>query len=350
MAAATRCKWDQIECLLKASFSAKEGVMLTRFVAGYSLAFNDSACFPRLHVVTYADALGKARKAFEQVPNVTVRANEFSPIIEGARHPQNGNANYYMAQWHAVWADNFTSAAHVLVFDVDSIPVMPLRCHHLFDQGRVLWRTWLWHHSSPWSPACSSVFFRAHALGETFQRNLSTLTRGHEQMRHADAYASRLLRQSSLRSTSTHSAPLHSSTYQLQSAPPSMVPSHQAIATALLKQHVPSLDMMAVFPIVVPRRVLPEMRRLVLASFNGTASCFDDAFVKLGWPSHADLIGKTALLQFPHLLRQMHCPALSRADLELIEPDVTPVAVTLARSQVQPGAARDARGESFRSW
>lgn len=276
------CAWDAIECLLKASLEPKEDAMLVSFRRGYEVAFGWASCFPRLHLITYETRLARAQGFFNRVPNVSVRANNLPPRLEHSRHPAGKGASYFVMQWHAVWADNFTSAPHVLVFDVDSVPVMPLRCHHLFDDaGRVVWRSWLWHHPSPWVHPVSSVFYRAQHLGARFRTNLTVLTRGRRFEQRAAAAA--------------------------------------AMRTPVKDiKTFPTLEMMATFPIVIPRAVLPEMRRLVLLSSNGTASCFDDAYVQMVWPSHGDLIGKTALLQFPELIRLAHCPSPTRTKDELL--------------------------------
>lgn len=319
------CKWDRIECVLKASLSTKEQPLLLKFREGYRIGFNGSSCYPRLHIVTYEDVTGRAASLFSGIPNVTVRANQFSPIITEARHPLDGKANYYMAQWHALWADNFTTAPFVLFFDTDAIPVMPIRCHHLFDASsssrshpvphrpayrRVLWRSWLWKHSSAWASTCTAIFYNAHAHGERLQRKLSVLTRGVRNQHAAETLAARR-------------TPL---------GPPLRA------REALSKAHVPTLDMMAVFPIVIPRVVLPEVRRLTLRFFGGNATCFDEAFVRLGWPSHADLIGKTMLVQFPHLVTQVHCPSPLRNDDEG-EPFVNPYRVATGRANASSAQA-----------
>ena len=162
--------WDATEVMLKAGLDKKEDPMLHKWVQGYKVAFGWASCFPRLHVITYEHAIARVRKLFEGVPNVTGRPNNFAPPI---------NAKYYMIQWHAVWADNFTSAPFVLIFDVDSVPVMPLRCHHLFDnEGRIVWRTWQWNHPPMWVHPCTSVFHRAQRLGAKYRTNLTLLTRG----------------------------------------------------------------------------------------------------------------------------------------------------------------------------
>ena len=50
---------------------------------------------------------------------------------------------FYAIQWPMMWADNFTVARHVLVFDTESPPVLPLRCHLLFGENqRPLWASW----------------------------------------------------------------------------------------------------------------------------------------------------------------------------------------------------------------
>lgn len=76
-------------------------------------------------------------------------------------------------------------------------------------------------------------------------------------------------------------------------------------------------DFMASFPVVVPRPVFPTVRRLIRAVHGGTS--FDDAFIRMGVPSHADLIAKTALLLHPHLVRHIPCPPLHKATPEVLD-------------------------------
>ena len=50
---------------------------------------------------------------------------------------------FWAMQWPMLWADNFTTARHIMVFDADTPLVLPLRCHHLFDERALpVWRSW----------------------------------------------------------------------------------------------------------------------------------------------------------------------------------------------------------------
>eukprot|EP00966_Prymnesium_polylepis_P096014 2224716-Prymnesium_polylepis.2 len=76
-----------------------------------------------------------------------------------------------MKQWHLMWADNFTVAPFIIFFDVDSIPVLPMRCHDLFDQNeRPLWHTWIKGKRSPWVQPCAAVFRRLANLSDAGMR------------------------------------------------------------------------------------------------------------------------------------------------------------------------------------
>lgn len=268
---------------MKASLDKKEHAMLRVWRQGYQRAFS---CFPRLHLITYAKRQADAERMFHGVPNVTVRRNDFPPLIERA-------GRYFLIQWHLVWADNFTTAPHILFFDVDAVPILPFHCHQFFDsQERAIWHSWLWRHQSPWVQPCTRVFCRAHAMGETFERDLSALFPGSG-------------RQGvTLSSDGNGVGMCGASANATRSSNTSMSRSLSA----------PTIDFMTTFPLVVPRRVLPEMRRLV-SLVEGTY--FDAAFVKLRFPSHGDLIGKTLLLQFPDLINFTHCPNPTRAHQEL---------------------------------
>ena len=279
------CQWAATEVLLKASLSPHEDTMLLAWRDGFVQAFpRGPGCTPRLHVVTGEAEVARAKVVFSMVSNVSVRANNFSSTIMSARHPTSHNAIFYMISWHLMWADNFTTAPHILFFDVDATPILPLRCHHLFDDSeRVLWCSWLWHHAAPWVLPDTRVFIRAFQSGVRFKRNLTVLTRG-------------------TKGRAAFSA--------IESA-------DGAVGLSRSGGAVPILDLMAHFPVVVPREVLPEVRRLIMVATQKPT--FDEAYVAVGWPCHADLIGKTALLQFPERNTLMHCPSLVHVANELNE-------------------------------
>jgi hypothetical protein len=298
MVMSATCAWSATEALLKASLSTAEDGMLRQWAQGWKHAFAGPHCSPRLHVITDKLLLRRAEVMLvteAALPNVSIRANNFTEPILTARHPTTHNAVFYMISWNLMWADNFTVAPHVLFFDVDAVPILPLRCHHLFDsRERVLWRTMLWHHPAPWVLPDSDVFFTAYARGERYRSNLTELSRGAkavETIRQWESAVPRLL----------HPEPCLAQPFGRHGRQP-------------CARHVPYLDMMAHFPIVVPRDVLPEVRRLVTAA-TGTTD-FDAAYVSVGWPCHGDLIGKTMALQYPERISVMHCPSSSRAHEE----------------------------------
>lgn len=216
--------------------------MLRSWIRGYLSSFS---CFPRLHVITNGSSLQKAHHLMGHVPNVTFRANSFSPLIAKA-------GPFYWIQWHLMWADNFTVAPYILFFDVDAIPVLPLRCHHLFDEeDRVRLFAFRYHDKNGgtaagthWVRPDSGVFLQAQRRGETFARHFT----------------------------------------------PAMV----------------DLDFMTFWPIVALRKALPEMRRLVTAAMNATH--FDAALLTLRDGSHADLLAKTSMVLFPERVRVRLCP------------------------------------------
>lgn len=126
--------WDACEALLKASLQPKEDVLLAAWVRGWTQSLAPS-CFPRLHVITAEASIPRARAHFSGVPNVTYRDNAFPPLV--------ARDTYRLIQIHILWADNFTAAPYLLYFDTDAVPVLPLRCHHLFDDDeRLLIHAW----------------------------------------------------------------------------------------------------------------------------------------------------------------------------------------------------------------
>lgn len=247
------CAWDATEFLLKASLMDKEDALLHAWIRGYTNALE---CFPRLHVVTGSSLVPKARALFAAVPNATVRENAFPPAIETS-------GTYHIIQWHCLWADNFTTAPYVFFMDVDAVPVLPLRCHHFFDDSERVLQYAFRHAPVPvtaWVKPCSDVFLDAqHRRGESFPRPLTSFMAG--------------------------------------------------------------LDFMNFWPIVAPRWALPRVRELVTRAYN--ASCFDEAFVAFGALSHADLIGKTLLTSFPERAHIVVCPHVHNRSARAIVQDVT---------------------------
>lgn len=197
------------------SFDAGQGVSRSgcMWARGYQLAFS---CFPRLHVITKTDQFPKAKRFLRGIPNVTYRENAFTQAVEDA-------GSYIMIQWHLVWADNFTTAPHILFFDVDAVPILPLQCHHLFDDSeRPMLYAWRYNRPTHWTQPDSAIMQAAQLRGETFPRAFTAT--------------------------------------------------------------MANLDFMTFWPIVAPRYVLPELRRLVTAASN--ESYFDAAWIALVHGSH----------------------------------------------------------------
>ena len=231
------CMWDATENILKASMQDKESAVLAAWARGYQLAFS---CFPRLHVITKTDQFPKAKRFLSGIPNVTYRENAFTQAVEDA-------GSYIMIQWHLVWADNFTTAPHILFFDVDAVPILPLQCHHLFDDSeRPMLYAWRYNRPTHWTQPDSAIMQAAQLRGETFPRAFTAT--------------------------------------------------------------MANLDFMTFWPIVAPRYVLPELRRLVTAASN--ESYFDAAWIALVHGSHSDMIGKTAMALFPDRVRVHLCPMI----------------------------------------
>ncbi len=242
----TSCAWDATETILKASVQAKEDSVLAAWARGYRQAFS---CFPRLHVITERVSFARARHHLHGIPNVTYRNNDFAPVIAASTTTNAGS--YIIIQWHLMWADNFTTAPYIFFFDVDAVPILPLRCHNFFDdEERLLLHAWKYsrastqHPPAHWVDPDSGVLRAAQQRGERFAQPFST-----------------------------------------------------AMA---------DLDFMTFWPIIAPRWVLPQMRRLV--THASSHSYFDAAIVELFHGSHSDLIGKTAMVLFPERIALRVCP------------------------------------------
>ena len=69
---------------------------------------------------------GKCGPHFRDVPNVT-----FHTIKYPTYYSHHGT--FWRMQLPMMWADDYTTAKHILVLDVDTPLVMPMHCHHLFD-------------------------------------------------------------------------------------------------------------------------------------------------------------------------------------------------------------------------
>lgn len=249
------CAWDATEFMLKASLMPQENVLLSAWIRGYTNALD---CFPRLHVVTAQESLGKATRLFRAVPNISLHANGFPDAYKNA-------SKYSIIQWHCFWADNFTTAPFVFFFDVDAVPILPLRCHMFFDAShRLLQHAWRYvsTNRTGWVKPCSDVFLDAQAAGQTLARTFTPFMEG--------------------------------------------------------------LDFMSFWPIVAPRWAMPRVRQLVLQSQSGKgAANFDEAFfLRMEAPSHADLIGKTLMTSFPERVRVVLCPDVFNRTSQAIRDDL----------------------------
>ena len=121
---AAGCMWDFTEFVLKASMQAAEEPLLLDWIDGYLQAMT---CFPRLHIITSDAQIDRARIVFARVPNVTVRANNYPASASQAWRAEGRSSldpvAFVFMQWPMLWLDNFTSAPHVLTWDIDSLPV-----------------------------------------------------------------------------------------------------------------------------------------------------------------------------------------------------------------------------------
>ena len=175
------CIWDETELLLKASTEHRDQSLAGIWVRGY---VRNMVCFPRLHIVS--DNISIVARRFEKVPNVSFHQLQWPQSMlnaglghsiystQGAKRIHGLPAVYFAIQWPMMWADNFTSARHVLIFDTDTLPVLPLRCHHLFeDDERPIWHTWAWPKPPAWLSHVNAVFARDKGAKNPIEANLA---------------------------------------------------------------------------------------------------------------------------------------------------------------------------------
>ena len=67
------------------------------------------SCFPRLNVVT--ENILTVKHHFQRVPNVT-----FHKLV----YPAYYTTTFWKIQLPMMWTDNFTTAKHILILDVDT--------------------------------------------------------------------------------------------------------------------------------------------------------------------------------------------------------------------------------------
>ena len=258
------CIWDATEIVLKASVEGRDQALAALWVGSY---VRNMVCFPRLNVLS--DNVSVAAHRFATVPNVSLHQLEWpQQLIEhglgqSIYHPSAAKKLhglppiYYSIQWPFMWADNFTSplARHVLILDTDTLPVLPLRCHHLFDEAeRPVWHTWAWPKPPGWLAHTNAIFAngtRASSGGE--QASGSGERAGHR------------------------------------------------LAT--------NADFMTFFPVVIPRAVLPVARAAIEQAYGRH---FDAAWLQIKNPSYGDLVGKAAALHRPETISVVHCPSVGR--------------------------------------
>ena len=160
------CIWDETEILLKASVEGRDQSLASLWVRAYK---RNMICFPRLHVVSDNITLVAAR--FSSIPNVTFHQLHWPSLLldaglghsiyssQGSKKLHGLPVVYFAIQWPMMWADNFTVAKHVMILDTDTLPVLPLRCHHFFDTDeRPVWHTWEWPKSPAWLRHVNDVF------------------------------------------------------------------------------------------------------------------------------------------------------------------------------------------------
>ena len=239
---------------------AAEEPLLLDWIDGYLQAMT---CFPRLHIITSDAQIERARTVFGRVPNVTVRANNYPASASQAWRAEGRSSldpvAFVFMQWPMLWLDNFTSAPHVLTWDIDSLPVLPLRCHHLFDEEeRPLW------------------FFtrRPRVHGQKHDGLPSWIEKSNGVYKKAKARGEKLTNPSSI-----------------------------------LSDDVGETDFAAYYPMVVPRAILPLVRELITRAYSAPREkFFDAAWVRAGRLSYQDVLGKGLALMRPGLARIIDCP------------------------------------------
>ncbi|AHA56050.1 hypothetical protein EhV164_00463 [Emiliania huxleyi virus 164] len=225
--------WNDIESFIKVSLKSEEEILLKKWVNGY---VNNMPCFHRLHVIS-SDVI-MATRYFNNVPNTSYHTNSFPRAFDHV-------SEYIKMQWHVTWADNYTTAKHILFWDVDSIPLLPIRYHHYFDtNNRPFWYFWSYS-SKSWISRDNNVIYKSANNG---YGNLNA----------------------------------------------NIINSYR------------NMDFMTFFPVVIPRQSLMYMRNTVMAA-DTLSTCFDNAWIRLIRPSHVDLIGKSILLHDKHLFSAIHC-------------------------------------------
>ena len=248
------CKWDHTEVLLKANSNGDERPLIREWVLSWITHMD---CFPRLHVVSdVAENVSSFRGLFRAVPNVTFHTLQYP-------FPMN---TFYAIQWPMMWADNFTTARHVLILDCDTPIVHSMRCHHLFNHRALpVWRSW-------------PKFFAWDGFTNKMVSGVAAARRARNE---------------------------------------SSVAGGKAASLPFINGRT---DFMTFFPVVIPRAALSVTRALIseacearaldgrhFQNFSGMqhgdvlraeGACghFDRAFLALSRPSYADLIGKAALL------------------------------------------------------
>jgi len=255
---AAPCKWDHTEALLLAF--ADERALIMEWVRSW---VTHMSCFPALHVLSdIEEEESSFRGLFWTVPNVTFHTLNY-PFPMDRPHA---------IEWPMLWADNFTSARHVLIHSTASPLIRPTRCHQLFNQqGVPVWHSW--RSPFPWREVTDEL--------------MKGLIRARRAL-------------------------------------------NQALPEVGWNRHVwrGDVDLMTFFPFVIPRAALPATRHLIVEACaagvldgpaapghsgkrflgmqngsvlraQGACGDFDSAFMALLSPSFADLIGKAALFLTP---------------------------------------------------
>jgi len=255
------CKWDHTEVILLAGSFLDKRPLIKEWILSW-VKFME--CFPALHVVSNAPEQEEDfRGLFQAVPNVTLHTLQYPFPMETS----------YAVQWPLMWADNFTTARHVLILGANSPLIRPTRCHQLFNEHGVP----VWHSvrsTGPWVECTDALV------------------------------------QGVIRFRSAHS---------------------QTVPEVGLRRLAwrGGVDLVKFFPVVIPRAALPATRQLIseacasgvldgpeapghpygrrfLGIQNGSAlrvqgECgdFDRAFMALLRPNYVDLMGKAALFLTP---------------------------------------------------
>ena len=305
------CIWDDSEFMIKVSVYSDERPLIMGWVLAWLRSIKAAGtCAPRLHVISdLPEETSAWRGLFRAVPNVSHHTLSYPFEMDA----------FYSIQWPMLWLDNFTAAPYVLILDTDSPPLLPLRCHQLFDRfERPIWYSWpngprtTRYQSVRWA-GVSDAIVRGVLAHQRHQRaDLEGMPYGAA----AWAWPAGLGGHVELGSLANVSWLANRALW-----------TRQPLGTGPFAQ----FDLMTFFPVVVPRALLAPTRDIVRAACRlglldgspagvcpdcaaqnprlrsgrslrlaGGCGNFDAAWLAIERPSYADLMGKLSLALPPY--------------------------------------------------